>query len=141
PPEHWLNDPRGGGGRILGEGCHMLDYANWLCGTPERVKAAALPANPPVETVESASITIEYTNGSVATVHYSGAGAGSMPKERIEVLAGGRSWVLDDFNSLVSYDGGSREESLRTVDKGHAELMRRVLAAARGERDFEPGLE
>src|SRR4051794_16720049 len=119
PPDHWLNDERIGGGRILGEGCHMLDYANWLCGVPQRVKAAALPPNPSVDTVESASITIEYQDGSVATIHYSGAGAGSMPKERIEVLRAGRSWVIDDFNTLTSYGlSGTQTEQLRKTDKG-----------------------
>jgi predicted dehydrogenase len=138
---NWLNDPQIGGGRILGEGCHMLDYANWLCGTPVRVLAAALPAPPGVETVESASMTVEYANGSVATVVYSGAGAGSMPKERIEILRGGRSWVIDDFLSLTSFgEGEPRTESQRRADKGHAELMRRVLAATRGQQAFEPGL-
>ena len=42
-PDHWLNDPAIGGGRILGEACHMFDFANWLCGNPERVLAAAVP--------------------------------------------------------------------------------------------------
>ena len=142
PADHWLNDPAVGGGRILGEACHMLDYANWLCGTPVRVLAAALPTPPAVGSVESATVTVEYANGSVATVHYSGAGAGSMPKERIEVLRGGRSWVLDDFRQLTSYAGGEPVvEGGGKVDKGHAELMKRVLAAARGAQDFEPGLE
>jgi predicted dehydrogenase/threonine dehydrogenase-like Zn-dependent dehydrogenase len=141
PPENWLNDPEVGGGRILGEACHMLDYANWLCGTPLRVLAAALPSPAPLETVESASITIEYANGSVASVHYSGAGAASMPKERIEVLGGGHSWMLDDFRSLTSYTpGGTRTEEARRVDKGHAELMTRVLAAVSGREAFDPGL-
>ena len=73
---------------------------------------------------------------------YSGAGAGAMPKERIEVLRGGRSWVLDDFRSLTSWDtDGERTESARTPDKGHAALMRRVLAACRGDAPFEPGLQ
>lgn len=139
--DHWLNDPRVGGGRILGEACHMLDYANWLCGTPVRVLAAALPAPTTVGSVESASITVEYANGSVATVIYSGAGAGSMPKERVEVLRGGRSWLIDDFRSLTSWGaGGEQTEAGRGQDKGHAELMKRVLAACRGEQGFEPGL-
>jgi hypothetical protein len=67
-------------------------------------------------------------------------GASSMPKERIEVLRGGRAWVLDDFTALTSYDGGERTESSRRPDKGHAALLAGVLAAARGERSFEPGL-
>jgi predicted dehydrogenase/threonine dehydrogenase-like Zn-dependent dehydrogenase len=139
--DHWLNDPRIGGGRILGEACHMIDFANWLCGTPLRVAAAALPAPSTVGSVESASMTIEYAGGSVATVVYSGVGASSLPKERIEVLRGGRAWVLDDFKALKSWGpGGEETEPTRSQDKGHAELMRRVLAACRGLQTFEPGL-
>lgn len=81
-----------------------------------------------------------------------------MPKERIEVLAGGRAWVLDDFQRLTRFDGnrspgnrshrtpGSRSETVeKSQDKGHAELMRRVLGACRGEDHrgedrFLPGL-
>ena len=62
-----------------------------------------------------------------------------MPKERIEVLRGGLSWVLDDFHALTSFRAAADTQSVRT-DKGHAELMRRVIAACRGERPFEPGL-
>lgn len=139
--EHWLNDPATGGGRVQGEACHMFDFANWLCGTPTRVFAAALPSPASLRSVETVSVTIEYANGSVATVHYSGVGAKSMPKERIEVLAGGRSWTLDDFGSLTSYDSaGDRIESGRRADKGHSALIRHVLAACRGERRFEPGI-
>jgi predicted dehydrogenase len=142
PRDHWLNDPVQGGGRLLGEACHMFDFANWLCGTPERVLAAALPAPPGLKTVESATVTIAYGDGSVATVHYSGAGGAAMPKERIEVLRGGRSWVLDDFRSLTRYDADTeRGDTDKRQDKGHAALLERVLAAARGEAAFEPGLE
>ena len=140
-PEHWLNDPATGGGRVLGEACHMYDFANWLCGTPVRVHGAALPATGGLRTVESSSVTVQYLNGSVATVHYSGLGAVSMPKERIEVLCADRSWVLDDFSSLTSYTArGERTQKAHRVDKGHAVLMSRVLDAAMGERAFEPGV-
>jgi predicted dehydrogenase/threonine dehydrogenase-like Zn-dependent dehydrogenase len=141
PHDHWLNDPSQGGGRLLGEGCHMFDFANWLCGTPVRVLAAALPAPPDVPSVESASVTIEYADRSVATVHYSGVGAGSMPKERVEVLRDGRSWVLDDFGSLTSYGpGGEQTEPAGKQDKGHAALLAGVLKACRDGSPFEPGL-
>ena len=140
--DHWLNDPVQGGGRLLGEACHMFDFANWLCGMPERVLAAALPAPGGMSTVESSSVTISYAGGSLATVHYSGAGAVAMPKERIEVLRGGRSWVLDDFRTLTGYDGDrERAAADKRQDKGHAALLDRVLAAARGRAAFEPGLE
>ena len=138
--DHWLNDPREGGGRILGEACHMFDFANWLLGTPERVLAAAVPAPAGVGSPESASVTIQYADGSLATIHYSGLGPASMPKERIEFFRGGRSWVLDDFKTLTSFEAESTHTETGRGDKGHAELLRRVLAAARGEQPFEPGL-
>ena len=141
PHDHWLNDPVEGGGRLLGEACHMFDFANWLCGTPGRVQAAALPAPPGLSTPESTSVTIEYDSGSVATVHYSGVGPASMPKERIEVLRGGRGWVLDDFTAMASFsEDGEHTERARKPDKGHAALLAGVLSAAKGERSFEPGI-
>ncbi len=139
-PEHWLNDPREGGGRILGEACHMFDFANWLLGNPERVLAAAVPAPPGVDSPESSSVTIQYADGSVATIHYSGLGPASMPKERIELLRGGRSWVLEDFRTLTSFGADGASTATSKGDKGHAALLQGVLAAARGEQPFEPGL-
>ena len=139
-PDHWLNDTRQGGGRILGEACHMFDFANWLLGSPERVLAAAVPAQPGVDSPESASITIQYADGSVATIHYSGLGPASMPKERIELLSGGRSWALEDFRTLTSFGSDGATTSTSRGDKGHAALLRGVLAATRGEQPFEPGL-
>lgn len=141
PVDHWLNDPEQGGGRLLGEGCHFFDYANWLCGLPLSVTGAAAREAGGARTVQSASVTVSYENGSVASVHYSGLGPPTLPKERIEVLAGGRAWVLDDFERLTSFDGGgSRTLEEGSGDKGHAALMRRVLAACRGEDRFLPGM-
>ena len=100
--EHWLNDPVEGGGRILGEACHMLDFANWLCGRPERVLAAGVAAASGLRAPESATITLQYADGSVAAIVYSGVGSPALPKERVEVLRGGWAWVLDDFSELTS---------------------------------------
>jgi predicted dehydrogenase/threonine dehydrogenase-like Zn-dependent dehydrogenase len=144
PADHWLNDPEQGGGRLLGEGCHFFDYANWLCGVPLSVSGAAARAPGGARSVQSASVTVSYESGSVASVHYSGLGPPTLPKERIEVLAGGRAWVLDDFERLSSFDG-DRSRTIEKgrkkgrADKGHAALMRRVLAACRGEDRFAPG--
>lgn len=118
----------------------MFDFANWICGTPERAFAAALPPPQGLVVPESASVVIQYADGSTATVDYSGLGADAMPKERIEVLRGGRSWVLDDFRTLTAYNGGERQESSRRQDKGHGRLLASVVAACRTGGPLEPGL-
>ena len=141
PAEHWLNDPLQAAGRILGEACHMFDFANWLCGTPERVFAAALPAPP-----ASARSRARRRRFSTLTARWRpsttrASAPTSMPKERIEVLRGGRSWVLDDFSALTTYGpDGERTRDERAGDKGHAALLEHVLAACRGRGPFEPGL-
>ena len=85
--------------------------------------------------------TAVLANGSVGTVHYSGVGGSAMPKERIEVLRGGNSWVLDDFRELIAYAGeGEKRTTARRVDKGHAELLARAFEACRGQAPFSPGL-
>ena len=32
PPDHWVNDQDQGGGRILGEVCHFVDFVCFLTG-------------------------------------------------------------------------------------------------------------
>jgi predicted dehydrogenase len=141
PAEHWLNDPDQGGGRLLGEGCHFFDYANWLCGLPLSVSGAAARQPAGARTVQSANVTVAYENGSVASIDYSGLGAKTLPKERIEVLAGGRAWALDDFQRLECFEqDGSRTVREGAGDKGHAALMQGVLAACRGQGLFSPDL-
>lgn len=88
--------------RILGEARHLFDFWNRLCETPQRVLAAAVAPPAGVEAPESGPVTIQYADCPVATIHYSGLGPASMPKERVEVLRGGRSWALAALESISS---------------------------------------
>src|ERR1700722_14831471 len=43
PADNWLNDPAQGGGRVIGEVCHFVDFLSFLVGTaPVEVQAHAL---------------------------------------------------------------------------------------------------
>src|SRR6202030_2042778 len=33
PRDHWVNDPEEGGGRIIGEVCHFVDFMMFLAGS------------------------------------------------------------------------------------------------------------
>ena len=97
PPEHWLLDPVEGGGRLLGEGVHFFDMLRFLAGAdPVRVRSVS----PAGKERDEAIVAIEFGNGSIGTVIYTGGGASGLGKERIEVFAGGASFVLDDYRSL-----------------------------------------
>jgi predicted dehydrogenase/threonine dehydrogenase-like Zn-dependent dehydrogenase len=122
PPEHWVHDPEQGGGRILGEGCHFIDFVTWLVGClPAEVSARALPDFGRYRG-DNVLIQLVYPGGSIATISYMANGDKSFSKERVEVTTGGRAAVLDDFRVLETYSGGNRkvEKSRLRLDKGHA---------------------
>jgi predicted dehydrogenase len=121
PPTHWLHDPRQGGGRIIGEGCHFIDFLVFLVGeTPNAVTAQGLPDGGRYRE-DNLVLTFSFPGGSVGTISYLANGDKSYPKERLEVFSAGRVAVLDDFRSLALVRDG-RRRTLQTrlrQDKGH----------------------
>lgn len=135
PLSHWTQDPQQGGGRIIGEVCHFVDYCGWLVGaSPATVMAR--PAASVGGAGDNLVIVITYVDGSVATVRYIAAGDPSQGKERIEVHGGGRSAVLDDFKDFETFRNGKRTSARHRFgqDKGHRnECAAFVNALVRGE--------
>ncbi len=65
-------------------------------------------------------ITLRHVNGSISSVAYLAGGDRSFPKERIEVIGGGRIAVIDDFRTVtLCRDGRTTRKSSRGQDKGH----------------------
>ena len=122
PPEHWHHDLEQGGGRLISEGCHFVDFLIWLVGeAPVSVTAQSLPDGGRYFE-DNLVITFTFPDGSLGTVTYLANGDKSFSKERLEVFSGGRIAVLDDYRSLETvYDGRRRLERARLrQDKGHA---------------------
>ena len=121
PPDHWIQDPKVGGGRLIGEGCHFVDLAVALCGslvTNVSAFAVTLPGSNPAAR-DSFTVTLEMENGSVTSIFYSSIGDTGLAKERIEVYGGGRAAVIDDFRRLEMWRGGKRRtKSWFSQDKG-----------------------
>lgn len=121
PPSHWLHDPAQGGGRLIGEGCHFVDYLTFLTGQlPLSVSASALPDQDRYRQ-DNFQITFTYPDGSVGTLTYLANGDKAFPKERVEVFCGGKVAVLDDFRSLECVSGGrkNRYRHAFSQEKGH----------------------
>ena len=115
---HWTQDPAQGGGRIIGEGCHFVDFLTFLTGAaPLSVTAVALPDNGKYSS-DNVSMTFTYPDGSVGVLDYLANGDKSFPKERLEVFSGGRIAVLDDFRSLELVRDGHRSMLKKAQDKG-----------------------
>lgn len=121
PSNHWLHDAQQGGGRIIGEGCHFIDFVVWMAGSlPIEVSAQALPDGGKYHQ-DNCVITLRFANGSIGTVTYLANGNKNFAKERAEVFGAGKIGVLDDFRSLelVSEDKRQMIRSRLKQDKGH----------------------
>ena len=117
-----MNDLDEGGGRLLGEGCHFVDFACWMAGAaPDRVSCmAASEAGLALAAAERFAITMEFPDRSLATIIY-GSGITGVGKEYVEGHAGNRAALLDDYRTLTTYVGRRRQtRRARTQDKGHS---------------------
>jgi predicted dehydrogenase/threonine dehydrogenase-like Zn-dependent dehydrogenase len=130
---HWLHDPTQGGGRIIGEGCHFIDFLSFLTGsTPVSVSAQGLPDGGRYRS-DNVQLTFRYADGSIGTVSYLANGDKAFAKEHVEVFTGGRIAVLDDFRALEMVVDG-RRQSIRSrfsQDKGHIAGWQAFLEAVR----------
>jgi predicted dehydrogenase/threonine dehydrogenase-like Zn-dependent dehydrogenase len=131
PRSHWTHDAVEGGGRIVGEVCHFVDFASYLCGGEPRVSAvdALSGSSEPLE--DNISATLRFPNGSVASIVYCALGDASLEKERVEVLGEAGAGVLSDFSSLALHVGGRKELVEGKRDKGHAREIAIFLEACR----------
>ena len=121
PLDHWLHDPQTGGGRLIGEGCHFIDLMLYLIGSsPTRVNVQALP-NSGKYLNDNMLISINFSDGSIATIAYLANGSRAAGKEYLELFSGGRSIYMDDFKKLQIFNQSKQtKRSFLKQDKGHA---------------------
>lgn len=122
PLDHWTQDPAQGGGRLVGEMVHFIDWAIWMAGDEPAGVHAVATANSGAYNDDNVALTLRFRKGSIAHVLYLANGGRALGKERIEVHGGGRSAVLDDFGALELADGARRRRKRTYLgrDKGHA---------------------
>src|SRR5574341_1160966 len=130
PPSHWLNDPLQGGGRLLGEGVHFIDFiCAMLNADPVSVIAQSSPDG------QDFTLVLRFPDESLGTLIYTAQGDPAFPKERVEVFAGGGVAVLDDFK-IVSFSRLKGRAISGGQDKGHRALLDNFGAAIRGKADL-----
>jgi predicted dehydrogenase len=121
PREHWTQNVAEGGGRLLGEGCHFIDLLIHLAGdTPVcRVTTRALPDSERY-TRDNFHVTLEFGNGTIATLTYVANADKAFPKEFLEVFGGGLAARIDSYRTLVIRSRGKKIQRTSRLrqDKG-----------------------
>jgi predicted dehydrogenase/threonine dehydrogenase-like Zn-dependent dehydrogenase len=102
PPDHWVHGPEGGG-RNLGEACHIYDLFTYL--TQSRVasvEAQRLRSKTGYyRSSDNFVATVCFEDGSLATLTYTAAGSTKHPKEQMEIFVEGKVMQLDDYRRLT----------------------------------------
>lgn len=131
PRDHWAHDIKKGGGRIVGEVCHFIDFIHFITGSlVTRVYAEAISANDGrIVNEDSVFITMRLADGSNGAIAYLAEGDKALPKERIEIFGAGASLVIDDFRSASAFRNGREKKTrLREQDKGQSNQARAISA-------------
>lgn len=96
--EHWVHGEEGGG-RNIGEACHIYDLFTYLTNSQvTKVDAHWIPT----PTNDNFVANLAFHDGSIATLTYTSLGSKDYPKEQLEVFVDGKVIVLNDYKSLSS---------------------------------------
>lgn len=132
PADSWVHGPEGGG-RNIGEACHIYDLFAALTGArPVAISAESIrPASGQWRRNDNFVATIRYSDGSVCSLTYTALGDRSYPKERMEIFCDGMVIALDDYRALTVVGRRARGWSATGSQKGQFEELVALADALR----------
>jgi len=146
PENSWTHDPKIGGGRFVGEGCHIFDLLCELVQSPpvSVYASGGIFLNPDkVKIPDSGIVTITFADGSVGTTLIASAGCSSFPKEATEIYCAGKAIYINDFKEM-SYFGFEAQDRARleysAADKGQASEIDQLADAILNDTEPPNGL-
>jgi threonine dehydrogenase-like Zn-dependent dehydrogenase len=78
PEDSWIQDRHLGGGRIVGEVCHFVDFLIFLNGSlPKSIFAVAM--SDPKDIGDTINVSLHFDNGSIGTISYFANGSKNLP--------------------------------------------------------------
>ncbi len=124
PLDHWVHSEEGGG-RNLGEACHVYDLFTCLTDS-EVVEVKAFPVAPSTghySARDNFIAMIKFKDGSVASLTYTALGSTNYPKELMEIYVDGKVIYLGDFKKMEFY--GTKRSPIKTrfFEKGQKEEL------------------
>ncbi|MBU2604953.1 MAG: bi-domain-containing oxidoreductase [Alphaproteobacteria bacterium] len=130
PTDHWVHTEEGGG-RNIGEACHIYDTFRSLVGAPiADVTARSIqPQGKQWRRNDNFTATLSFADGSVCSLTYTALGDKSHPKERMEVFADGKVAELDDYQAVRFAGLKKAAWSSGTSQKGQLEELEALAEA------------
>ena len=127
PKEHWVHDLNSGGGRVVGEACHLMDVCLYISGSLIKSVCVNSLGNKTDLSTDNVSILLKFQNGSNAVINYFSNGSKKYSKERVEVFSQEQTWIMDNYRRTETF-GVKRFKTLKTkIDKGHKNQFYKLI--------------
>ena len=125
PLDSWVHTYEGGG-RNIGEACHIYDLFNFFTDAKMNsvIAHSIKPATEFYSAQDNFAATISYEDGSICNLIYTAMGNSSYPKEKMEIFFDGKTIVLDDYKELVGYGVEVAKVSSKCSEKGQLEEIK-----------------
>lgn len=119
PKDHWTQISVGGG-RNIGEACHIYDLFTYLTES-EIDKISAFSITPRTEKYlknDNFVANLKFKDGSICNLIYTAIGSRDFPKEQMKIYFDGKMIFLNDYKKIDAY--GMKIKGLKNrQDKGH----------------------
>ena len=124
PLDHWVHGEEGGG-RNIGEACHIYDLFTYLIGCKyTSINAKSInPATNHYSKTDNFTTTIYFEDGSIANLIYTALGNKKYSKEKMEVFFDGKVIVLDNYQNLSFFGLNEKEIKTTTPEKGQKDEL------------------
>jgi len=137
PMDHWTHGQEGGG-RNIGEACHIYDMFNYLVGSGVN-KISATNINPVSRmwaSNDNFTVAINFDDGSVCNLIYTSLGNVHHPKEKMQIYFDQRVITMTDYID-VSEAGKKRSLwSSKIAQKGHLEEFKALALCLHGKGEL-----
>ena len=133
PENHWTQDEKVGGGRIIGEACHFIDVIQYLDGSELIALNVTFAQNEAFARKDNCLITLQFASGAIANIVYTSMGSKKYPKEQLRVFSNGAICELDNFLKLYQYGSYTSRTIKLRQDKGIQNEYEFIYKVLRGE--------
>lgn len=137
PLEHWVHTKEGGG-RIIGESCHVFDLFNYF--TDSKVVSISVnsinPRGKNISQRDNVVATIKYEDGSLCTLTYTSLGNNSYPKEFCQIYCDGKIITIDDYKKINGYGVKLSNLESKCSEKGNYEELIEFAKAIKSEENY-----
>jgi len=130
PLDHWVHSGEGGG-RNIGEACHIYDLFTFLTHSKANNVSvqAIVPKTNYYSRYDNFIVTIEFEDGSLGILIYTALGAKDYSKELLEIYEDGNVFKLDDYRKLTVFGCKSKSIGTKSFDKGHLSELKAFAEA------------